>query len=294
MFREKMPPLTSVEGVTRHFMVGQIVHIETGEPLSFERFIEQLESRDLVFIGEVHDNPEHHLIQVQILQSLMARQGPLTVAMEFFQKPQQAIVDRYLAGKSTESEFLEEVNWKKQWSFDYSFYRPLILAVKEKGGKILAINAPNDIVKKVARTGLSSLDPDERSQLADDIDLNKEKHRTYLQEVFKNEAHHVLNDFDYFYQAQCVWEDTMAENISKALKNKNEVMVVLAGNGHIINKYGIPDRTLGRTPVEMATVVLWPMEERLIITKQAADYVWLTGNYPRRRSYFHYNHRHGK
>ena len=44
---QKMPPIVSVEGASRHFVVGQIVHVETGEALSFETFIDQLESMDL-------------------------------------------------------------------------------------------------------------------------------------------------------------------------------------------------------------------------------------------------------
>ena len=284
----KMPPLASVEGVSRHFVVGQIIQVETGEPLSFDRFIDQLESRDLVFIGEVHDNPEHHLIQVQILQALMARHGQITVAMEFFQEPQQAIIDRYLAGKSTESEFLKDVNWKKQWSFDYSFYRPLMLAVKENKGKILAVNAPRDIVRKVARSGLNGLDPDERALLPEHIGLDNEGHRSFLQNVFEDNAHGILTNFEFFYEAQCVWEDTMAENVAASLEGADEPLVVLTGNGHIINKFGIPDRTAKRIPADMATVLLSPMEEGLTIAKSNADYVWLTGNYERRSSFFHH------
>ncbi len=290
MAKHKMPPLASVEGVSRHFFVGQVIHVETGELLPFDKFIEQLASRDLVFVGEVHDNPEHHLIQVQILQALIAKHGALTVAMEFFQKPQQAIIDHYIEGKSTEVEFLKEVDWKKQWSFDYSFYRPLMLAVKESRGKVLAINAPRDIVKKVARSGLNALEPDERSLLPENIDLDNVKHRAYIQDVFKDDAHSILNNFEFFYEAQCVWEDTMAANIADSLEGADETLVVLTGNGHIINKFGIPDRTSTRIPAEMATVLLTPIEEGLTIARDSADYVWLTGKYPRRRSFIHPMH----
>lgn len=290
MAKHKMPPMASVEGASRHFFVGQVIHVETGEALPFDQFIDQLASRDLVFAGEVHDNPEHHLIQVQILQALIARHGALTVAMEFFQKPQQAIIDHYMEGKSTELEFLKEVDWKKQWSFDYSFYRPLMLAVKENGGKILAINAPRDIVKKVARSGLNALEPDERSLLPETIDLDNEKHRAYIQDVFKDDAHGILNNFEFFYEAQCVWEDTMAANIAEVLEGADETLLVLTGNGHIINKFGIPDRTTARIPADMATVLLTPIEEGFTIAKDSADYVWLTGKYPRRRSFIHPMH----
>jgi hypothetical protein len=41
-------------------------------------------------------------------------------------------------------------------------------------------------------------------------------------------------------------------------------------------------------PADMATVLLWPMEEGLTIAKSSGDYVWLTGKYSRRSSFFHH------
>lgn len=292
--RPEMHPLVSVEGLSGHFVIGQIVRVETGKTLLFHELIEQLGSKNLIFIGEVHDNPEHHLIQVQLLQALLSQNKLRTVAMEFFQKPRQSFIDRYIAGESTEPEFLKEVDWNGQWSFDYSFYRPIMLEVKEKAGKILAINAPNDIVRKVARSGLSSLSADERELVAEDIDLKNERHRDYLKEVFKYNVHGDLENFEYFYEAQCVWEDTMAENIADYMEKTKDNMMVLTGNGHIVNKFGIPDRTLGRIPADMATIVLLPVEEGFqTIARESADYVWLTGNYSQRRTFFHQKH-HGK
>ena len=285
-----MPPLASVEGVRGHFRMGRIINLETGKALSFDRFIDQLKTKDLIFIGEKHDNPEHHLIQVQILQALLSRCDDLSVAMEFFQEPQQQVLDRYMEGISTETVFLEDVAWHKAWSFDYYFYRPLIFMLREKRSRIHAINAPNDIVRKVARSGLDSLKPEERNQLAKNIDLENERHRAYLRDVYKQHTTRDLKKFDYFYQAQCVWEDTMAENIAEYLKENEQMVVVFAGNGHIINRYGIPDRTLKRVRVNMATIVLYPLNGRETIKKETADYVWLTGDCSRR--HFMGRHKH--
>jgi len=280
--KQQMPPLASVEGIPGHFRTGRIIHLETGKVLSFDHFIDQLGSKDLIFIGEKHDNPEHHLIEVQILQALTDRYGDLCVAMEFFQEPQQPVLDRYMEGTSTETVFLKDVDWRKTWSFDYCFYRPLILMLRKKRNRIHAVNAPNDIVKKVARSGLDSLKPEERNQLAKEIDLDNEKHRAYLREVYKQHAGRGLKKFDYFYQAQCVWEETMAENIAECLKKNEQKVVVFAGNGHIINRYGIPERTLKRVRVNTATIVLYPLTGRETIKKKIADYVWLTGDCSRR------------
>jgi uncharacterized iron-regulated protein len=287
MRRPSRPPHASIEGVSSHFRIGCIINMETGKTLSFDHLIDQVGTKSLIFIGEVHNNLEHHLIQVQILQALMIRYGVQSVAMEFFQQTQQPVIDRYMDGSTAEAVFLKDVGWDKTWAYDYYLYRPLMLMTKEKRGKVLAINAPKDIVKKVARSGLSSLEPRERDQLATRIDLENESHRAYLRNVFENHAHPDLKRFDFFYQAQCVWEDTMAENIAEYLKKHKEKIVVFTGNGHIVNKFGIPNRTLNRITVPMVTILLLPLTGPLTIKKEMADYIWLTGDYSGRPSTIH-------
>jgi uncharacterized iron-regulated protein len=85
-----------------------------------------------------------------------------------------------------------------------------------------------------------------------------------------------VKSFDYFYEAQCVWDDTMAENLTDYLKTGDKKVIVFSGNGHVQYKFGIPDRTLRRHPVPAATIVLLPLEESSTIEKGMADYVWLT------------------
>ncbi len=281
------PPLATIPGVSGDFKIGQILDLKAGEVFSFDQLINRIASRDLIFIGEVHDNPEHHLIQVQILQALVDRFGPVTIAMEFFQKPQQPSLDRYLQGELTESEFLREVNWKGGWGFDYHFYRPLMLLARKNALGILAINAPHDVVRKVARHGLRSLGTDERNKLAKDIDLNNEAHRDYLRKVYEQHDHRELKRFDYFYEAQCVWEATMAQNLAEYLRENRTKLVVLTGNGHIVNKFGIPGRTIRRLPVSMVTILPYPLNESEAIKKETADYVWLTAVYPHRSGMSH-------
>jgi uncharacterized iron-regulated protein len=275
----KMPPLASIEGITGHFAKGRIIDLTNAESISFEDLLDDLQKNDLIFVGEVHDNPEHHLIEVQILQALTARYGPLTVAMEFFDTTQQPALDRYMEEGIDETTFLKDVAWARGWSFPYHFYRPLILSAKSAGNRIIGINLPNSVVRKVARSGLDSLTIEERGHAAEEIDLDNEAHRKYLSEVFKDHSHNELKNFDYFYQAQCAWEDTMAENIARRLKDNPGKMVAFTGNGHIINRFGVPDRVSRRLPVKIATILLYPLTERSILTKNMADYVWLTGGW---------------
>jgi uncharacterized iron-regulated protein len=274
-------PLASLPGVPGHFGIGQILDLGAGLRISFDALIDRLASRDLIFVGEVHDNPEHHLLQVQILLALAGR-SPLTMAVEFLQRPAQGSVDRFLRGESTESEFLEAVDWKRTWGYDFHLYRPLFQIAREKGIRVLAINAPSPIVRKVARDGLKGLSAEERKKIPPDLDLGNREHRDYLFKVYAEHANPDLKRFEDFYEAQCVWDETMAETLAGHLKEHGGRLVVFTGNGHIIHKFGVPDRTLRRFPVSMATVLPYPLEERSDLERSLADFVWLTPGCPRR------------
>jgi uncharacterized iron-regulated protein len=270
-------PSVTVDGAPERFQIGQIVNMERAKAVHFDELITALSGCDVIFVGEIHDNPEHHLMEIQILQALADRVGDhLSVGMEFFQLGQQEAIDHYLHGFISEEQFLEAVDWKESWGFDYLFYRPLMLLSKERGLKVLALNAPASIVRKVARVGLSGLTAEERSQIPAHIDLENEAERTYVREAFEIHKNMDLKNFERFYEAQSVWEATMAETISRHLASSGGKMVVFSGNGHIAYKFGVPDRTVRRIPVTAATVILHPAAGSETLKKNLADFVWIT------------------
>lgn len=285
--RRPPPALATIPGIAGHFGIGRIIELGTGQTLDFDQLVLRLASKDLVFVGEVHDNPEHHLIQVQILQALAGRCPALNLAMEAFEKPKQAALDRYLTGETEEETFLQETDWKESWGYDYHLYRPLLLAARQAGLGVMAVNAPRAIIKKVARVGLDGLNPGERGQLAQEIDLGNEAHRAFLSRAYGRHDHPALQEFEYFYEAQCAWEDTMAHNISASLEKTGIKTVVFTGNGHITRKFGIPDRTRSRVSASMATVVLYPLNGPETLDRETADFIWLTPLFPRRAGAFH-------
>jgi uncharacterized iron-regulated protein len=88
-------------------------------------------------------------------------------------------------------------------------------------------------------------------------DTTNADHRAYVEEIFKKHKVRGRESFEHFYMVQCVWEETMAESIALYLK-KRSMMVVLVGNGHIIHKFGIPDRAFDRTGATFRTLLLAP------------------------------------
>lgn len=255
----------------------QILDLASGEAVSFSDLIDRLESFDVIFVGEVHTNAEHHLIHVQILQSLINVDPDLLIGVEFFCRDQQDLLERYFSGDMDEEAFLENIQWRKTWGYPYHLYRPLLLTARREGATVIGLNVRRDIVRKVAREGLAGLDEEERSGIPRVMDLNDEAHRAYVREAYERHCHGNLKEFEFFYEAQTVWDETMAETIAGAVGKHGKKMVVFLGNGHIMNKFGVPDRTRRRIPISFATVIPYPLGETTTLEKGMADYVWLTG-----------------
>jgi uncharacterized iron-regulated protein len=137
---------------------------------------------------------------------------------------------------------------------------------------LVGLNVPGWIPAKISAAGLDNLLPDERKLLAAEIDTGNKDHRAYVEAVFNENAHHQMTSFDNFYEAQCAWEDTMAESIARKLATGP--MVVVIGNGHIQYKYGVPNRTYARNQAPFRTVYLASVGSEVDL--DVADYIWVT------------------
>ncbi len=278
--KRPIPTQVRIKGRKGGFKVGTIFRPETGEVVSFEKLLDDLRKVRIAYIGEMHASRAHHLIQLKVLKALSDKRNNLLVGMEMFEASYQSVLDQWSAGLLDETSFLKAVDWEKTWKFDFSLYRPILEFIRKRSLKLVGLNVPASIVEKVAREGLDSLSKEERSKVARKIFLSNERHRAYVKEAFKNHRSGDIKNFDFFYQAQCVWDESMAEAIADAIDNNP--MVVLAGNGHIAYRFGIPDRVLRRTNTSFRTIMPVPVGTE--VKPDIADYVWVTPLQVPRRS----------
>jgi uncharacterized iron-regulated protein len=236
-------------------------------------------------LGEVHDQIEHHQIQVRVLQGLIEKGKNIVVAMEIFQKSQQPILDRWSQGLLTEEGLLKEVQWETTWGTDYQLYKGILDEVRNCHLKLLGLNVQRDLVRKVAQSGIEGLSLEDRKKVPD-MDLTDRLHRAYVESIYKSHQGGSAKDFEYFYQAQCLWDEFMAETLSEFLKSPEgdgKTLLVFAGNGHVVFDFGIPKRLYRRTPVPYETIVLkeWKREldEEVTFTetpRALANFLWIT------------------
>lgn len=251
---------------------GTILSGKTGRAVTFAELMEALSAADIIYIGEKHNRPEHHDVQVRIIEQLNTRYGPVTVGMEMFDHTYQPLLDRWSAGELDETAFLENVHWDANWKYDFALYRNILNTIREHRIPLKGLNLPFHLPPKIAAGGIDSLSPAESAHLAADIDLTNARHRAYVEEIFHQHPFGARKRFDYFYMAQCAWEETMAAAVAR--HDTDGKLVVLAGSGHIIHKFGIPDRAYARRPRPFVTIL--PVTAGEEFRTDAADYIWIT------------------
>lgn len=231
-----------------------VVDLSTLKTLS--AVVETLASKKIVYVGEQHDRFSHHQVQLEILRALYHQTPKIAVGMEMFQRPFQKALDDYIGGRIDERTFLKQSEYFKHWSIDYNLYKPIVDFAKEKRLPVIALNVRREIVEQVAKGGLDSLSQEEKRELPQELDLSDQQYRARLKEVFARHRGSQERTFESFYQAQILWDETMAESIDRFLKkNPDFRLVVLAGAGHLQYGSGIPKRSFRRNGYSYAIVL---------------------------------------
>ncbi|MBI5025339.1 MAG: ChaN family lipoprotein [Nitrospirae bacterium] len=250
-------------------LTGPVVGVAVAKILDMNEIINRVSDKKIIYVGEAHDRYEHHMVQLEVIKALYKKNPKIAVGMEMFQRPFQKALDDYIAGKMDEKEFLKSSQYFKRWGFDYNLYRDIIEFAREVKIPVVALNISREIVNKVSTAGLDSLTEEEKREMPESMDLTDEKYKNSLREVFKKHKGSENRNFDLFYQAQILWDETMAQSIDKFLrKNPDHQMVVLAGDGHMSFGSGIPKRAFRRNGFDYAIILNDTAPERDI-----ADYI---------------------
>ena len=229
-----------------------VISGRTGAAVSWDELMADLETVRIVYVGEKHTAAAHHAMQLRVIKALHAIDPRMAVGMEMFDRTYQVILDQWSAGSLDEDEFLRRTHWYANWRFDFSLYRDILQYVKSAGIRLVALNLPFNIPPKVRVGGIEHLSAYEKGFLPAQVDTTIAAHREFAQQIFSMHEFKSGAKFEDFYLAQCVWEDVMAESVATLLGAGR--MVVIAGNGHIQFKYGIPERAFKHNGIPYRTV----------------------------------------
>jgi uncharacterized iron-regulated protein len=258
--------------------VPQRVYDTSGQRFSdFETMLADLAKADVVFVGEQHDDPATHRLEAAILDGLRRRGVPVVLSLEMFERDVQPAVSAYLAGKTTEEEFLKI---SRPWPRYATDYRALVEMAKAERWPVIASNVPRRYASDVAKTGRAALDAlpaADRALAAQDLVCPKD---AYFERFADNMARHPMPgseklsaedkraQTDRYYDAQCLKDETMAEAIARGIPESGRGTVVhVNGAFHSDFGYGTAERLRRRLDGRrIAVVSILPIAAREIDT----------------------------
>ncbi len=267
--------LLFILGPAQSYGVERVVRISDAKVITFMQMIQEIRDSNIIFVGEAHNNTEHHSAQLQVIKALEELPVTAAIGLEMFTAGSQKELDLWLAGRMKDEAFIKI--YLDNWGFPWRYYRDIFLYAKKHRIPMIGLNVSPEITQKVSLKGFSSLTPDELKQLPPQISCDvDERYMDYIKKVY--EFHGMQSkSFIHFCEAQMIWDKVMAWNLAKYLThNPGATVVVLAGTGHAW-KRGIPEQ-LRRQYRFRYKVVLPEIPDRIstnVITTEDADYILL-------------------
>lgn len=127
-----------------------------GKEVTYDKAFSSMKKSDMVFFGELHNNPIAHWLQLQITKDLYNnKKNKLLLGAEMFESDNQLILDEYLQGLISDKKFEAEC---RLWDNYKTDYKPLVEFAKANQLKFVASNVPRRYANVVFKDGLAALE----------------------------------------------------------------------------------------------------------------------------------------
>ncbi len=248
---------------------------------------------DVVIVGEQHDDAAAHEFELALVSDLLASFPGSALSLEMLERPEQAMLDAYLAGELPREAFIERTgstDWGgRPWERSYG---RLLDAAARLDAPAIAANAPREVVRKARREGydaLRALPPAEQAWFDLPPQLDRGAYRDRLAELMRRSREAAglpapsEAEIDEALRPQMVWDATMAASIAAALAARPgpaAKVVHVVGRFHSDFDGGLVGELRRRAPwASILVVTLIPGESRSLREedRRRADLVVYTG-----------------
>jgi uncharacterized iron-regulated protein len=269
-------PKGSLEGID-HPLAGRIWDLANQKFIALAELQRQVAGSELVLLGETHDNPVHHRLQLDMLTASLESGLRPTLLMEQFDTDQQSAIDDIRKAGRDPTSLLR--------SWDAAQYRDLILKAVEMRLPLGATNLPREKLRPVVRDGFSTLPADEVDRLALHATWDDAREAFMRNVIELSHCGKVSAQLrEGLVRAQRLRDATLAES---ALQHLDGSAIFILGRGHARRDVGVPRYIQARRPAtRMLSVALVEVNEGMtepggyeqdrVGPAPAYDYLWFT------------------
>lgn len=252
-----------------HVLVGMIWDSQADQFIAADELLARIEGVSYLLLGEKHDNPDHHALQLRSLDHVLQTGSVSAVSFEMMSTEQQPLLqDLPLNRQGGLDQINEYLEWDNDgWNWDY--YGPLLSSAMQANVSIKAANISNEEMMLVYGAPTPAeiegvLDQQTMTALEKDID---ESHCGMLPE----------SQFPAMVRVQQARDFAMAASLEAS--PVQQLQVLIAGNYHIRRDLGVPNYLLNTQPtLEASQIVSLAFMEVDEASDDPADYLQQFGS----------------
>ncbi len=212
------------------------IYTGKGKKANFKKMTKKMMDADVVFFGELHNNPIAHWLQYEVGKYLLENGEEITFGAEMFERDEQEYLNQYMKEKITAEEF---DSLAVLWNNFFTDYLPVVDLARSYGADFIATNIVRKYASQVYKQGLESLNelPDSIKQGIAPLPIPFDVNVPCYQKMMEMMGGHGGDNFP---KAQAIKDATMAHFIvTNFTPGEGNVFYHLNGSFHSDNKEGI-------------------------------------------------------
>lgn len=213
-----------------------LIYTGSGKKANFKKLAKDMQEADVVFFGELHDNPIAHWLEYEIGKYLIDNNKNVTFGAEMFERDEQAALDQYLKGETTAEQFDSIAGL---WPNFFTDYLPVVDLAKDNNVPFIATNIVRKYASQVYKEGLESLNelPDDVKRDIAPLPIPYDPNVPCYQKMLEMMGGHGGDNFP---KAQAIKDATMAHFlVTNFTKGEGNKFYHLNGSFHSDYKEGI-------------------------------------------------------
>ena len=206
------------------------------QPSDVDAVIAMARKADIVILGEIHDNPEHHRLQAEITEALQ----PAALVFEMIPQSEEDVVNDLRAKGADREEIAAALAWSESGWPDFGYYSAILEAAPK--ARVFGAGQPVADVKRAMVEGAAGVFGPDATAYGLDLPLGAKEQA--VREALQAEAHcdalpaEVLPGM---VEAQRFRDAGLADAAlwARTMTGDGQV-VVIAGSGHADKRRGVP------------------------------------------------------
>ncbi len=262
----------------QHPLTGLILDTHSGAVISYQDLTTELLKARLVLIGEKHDNPDHHRLQLRLLQDLN-KAHPYQLVLEMLNEKQNAGITEIQDKTESEALIRQKLDWDNRgWS--WQDYGEIVIFGLQQADRLRSGNISRALLMDIYQDSAHPILDDERFKSMSTI--TDDQISTIRQQVFDSHCGSLpMEHTAPMARIQIARDASMAYAMHQSIVEHHSA-ILIAGAFHIRKDFGVPAHLLAMGHNSILTLQLQETDGDLsdwqdyTAPTEKPDYIWFT------------------